>query len=448
MIPDIVEGDDRHHQGVARHQVGYRAAAIADERYIQLADYNKPDLFYANHSSYSTHQAHRPPTSTSRMEYMLEQILKSQVITNQRIDGLYNDFQDLNARIDRKDVSVVQLGRTINDSTFDGAKSSELDTKASTTNDSVHEQWTRTAPYFVEILVAIRTEQHILEERCFALCDLLLEKLPYVDYTNLWYILHEYIWELILNGVSDKDASLLNAEIITLLMCDAPRTMKDKLAMPISEIINASDPGSYVLDCSISTEIPIVLNECDVVMTLDMDKLKKPPTIDGQAFSVEHSIDTSVEIDKVHGTSGQLQKASHDLVAENQSGGMDSIDTTTYVDRHPTQAELEFFIRASFCVEFTVDTPGTIVKSPTAPLLLDPPPKRLRYSSPPLKPLDFINKSKRSRPPIPLFCTAKVPHFLCRPHTANAYTPPWMMRGFSPRYFLPPSDPPDSRNPT
>jgi len=325
--------------------------------------------------------------------------------------------------------------------------------------------------------VAIRTEQHILEERCFALCDLLLEKLPYVDYTNLWYILHEYIWELISNGVSDKDASLLNAEIITLLMCDAPQTMKDKLAVPISEIINATDPGSCVLDCSISTEIPIVLNECDVVMTLDMDKLKKPPTIDGQAFSIEHSIDTSVEIDKVHGTSGQLQKASHDLVAENQSGGMDSIDTTTYVDRHPTQAELEFFIRASFCVEFTVDTPGTIVKSPTAPLLLDPPPKRLRYSSPPLKPLDFINQSfkfpktvlrlskprvsrrvlvlffddcagKRSRPPIPLFCTAEVPHFLCRPHTANAYTPPWMMRGFSPRYFLPPSDPPDSRNPT
>ena len=119
MIPDIAEGDDRHHQGVARHQVGYRAAAVANERYIQLANYNKPDLFYANHSSYSTHQAHPPPTSTSRMEYMLEQILKSQVITNQRIDGLYNDFQDLNARIDRKDVSVVQLGSRIQHQTLE-----------------------------------------------------------------------------------------------------------------------------------------------------------------------------------------------------------------------------------------------------------------------------------------------------------------------------------------
>jgi len=41
------------------------------------------------------------------MECMLEQILKSQLMTNQRIDGLYNDVQDLNARFNREDVNVV-----------------------------------------------------------------------------------------------------------------------------------------------------------------------------------------------------------------------------------------------------------------------------------------------------------------------------------------------------
>ncbi|KAG7603783.1 hypothetical protein ISN45_At05g027360 [Arabidopsis thaliana x Arabidopsis arenosa] len=132
----------------------------------------------------------------------------------------------------------------------------------------------------------------------------------------------------------------------------------------------------YVLDSSVSTMSPIALNESDVVMTLDMDKLKKLPTIDCQALSVEHSIDTGVEIDKVHGTSWQLQNASHDLIVENGSTAIVSIDTTTFVNRHPTQAEPEFFVRASFWDEFTADTPGTTVTSPTLPPLFDPPPKR------------------------------------------------------------------------
>ena len=104
-------------------------------------------------------------------------------MTNERIDGLYDDIQDLNARFNKEDVIVVQsrseiqhqtsekphttacdtylhnhstpslsvdqhdLGvnrhssGTDHDSTFEGAKSSKLNTKASTTDDSVNEQW-------------------------------------------------------------------------------------------------------------------------------------------------------------------------------------------------------------------------------------------------------------------------------------------------------------------
>jgi len=184
LLPNFVEGVDRYHQGVARYQGGYRAAAVVDGRAIQLDDYNMPDMFFASHSSYYTHQAHLSPTSTIRMECMLEQILKSQVMTNQRIDGLYNDVQDLNARFNTEDVNVVQSrsgiqhqtsvtplttachtdlqnhstpslnvdrhdldvdrhsSETDNASTFEGAKSSGLDSKVSTTDDNVDEQWT------------------------------------------------------------------------------------------------------------------------------------------------------------------------------------------------------------------------------------------------------------------------------------------------------------------
>jgi len=50
---------------------------------------------------------------------MLEQILKGQVMTNQRIDSLYDDVQDLNARINIEDVSVVQSESRIQHQTLE-----------------------------------------------------------------------------------------------------------------------------------------------------------------------------------------------------------------------------------------------------------------------------------------------------------------------------------------
>ena len=147
-----------------------------------------------------------------------------------------------------------------------------------------------------------------------------------------------------------------------------------------------------------------------------------------------------------------------------------SIDTPTNVDRHQSLVEAESSMIATFQAGITAISPGITVMSPIAPLTLHPSPKRQSYTYHPPKPRDFINKSlkfqktvlrlrkprvsqralvssfddwvgKQSRSPIPLSCPADVLDFLGRPHMPTAYTPPWMMRGFTPRYLLPP-DPP------
>jgi len=57
---------------------------------------------------------------------------------------------------------------------------------------------------------------------------------------------------------------------------------------------------------------------------------------------------------------------------------MVSIDTITCIDRHPKRAELELSTEDALRVQITADIPGTIVTSPIASLLLDPPPKQQR----------------------------------------------------------------------
>ncbi|CAL9231812.1 unnamed protein product, partial [Arabidopsis halleri] len=153
--------------------------------------------------------------------------------------------------------------------------------------------------------------------------------------------------------------------------------------------------------------------------------------------------------EKELGTCETTKAAMAKLSAENRSAEMVSIDTTTCVDRHPRRTEPELSNKAILRDGITAASPGTVV---TAPFPLHPPPKRLRYSSPPLKPPDFINKTlkfsktvlrlskqrvsrralvrsfddcvgKRSIPPIPKPRLADIPHFLRRSHAPTAYTP-------------------------
>jgi len=154
-----------------------------------------------------------------------------------------------------------------------------------------------------------------------------------------------------------------------------------------------------------------------------------------------------------------------------------SIDTITYVDRHPKLAELEPSITHALQFQIIADILGHVVTTTNAPLQLHPPPKRQRYSSLPSKPPDTINMTlkfpktilrfrkprvshralvcssddcagKRSIPPILESHPADVQHFFGQPHTPTTYKPPWMMRHISNKHSLPPSDPPDIKNPT
>jgi len=214
---------------------------------------------------------------------------------------------------------------------------------------------------------------------------------------------------------------------------------------------------------------------------VDIEKLSPPLQSDMIRDDALEKQDDKTKImvisEHVLSNNKRQHEASFRFVAENRSTEIVSIDTSHCVDRHPKRAEPELSNEADLQVQITAISPSTPVKSHTAPLLLHPPPKRLRYSSPPPKPLDFINKTlkfpkivlrlskprvsrralvlsfddcagKRSIPPTPESHPAGAPLFLDKPHTLIAYTPPWMMRGLSSRYLLPPSDPPDPHIPS
>jgi len=155
---------------------------------------------------------------------------------------------------------------------------------------------------------------------------------------------------------------------------------------------------------------------------------------------------------KVISNSKRPHEASFRFDDENQSAEMVSLDTITSVNRHPKRAEPELSTKAALKVQITAPIAGPVVTPTNAPLPLHPPPKRLRYSSPPPKSPDIINKSlkfpktvsrlskprvsrralvcsfddcagKRSIPPIPESYPADVPHLLDQPHALTAYTP-------------------------
>ncbi|KAG7583528.1 hypothetical protein ISN44_As08g030360 [Arabidopsis suecica] len=507
----------------------YGIRGIDNERRQLAAKVDSKQLEQAEIQSVRTscqsiqHPAHNTtptPPSTSRLEAMLEAIYKHQLERDATISDLCRLTPiQISKKLCCDEAKLSCLDTDLQDHSTRRLKSSKFDTRESTPDcsvdrhsSSVDRHWNKTAPICLESPLVTgkvytpqvpcplprQSKQEILEERCMGIIDEILLQLPPVDIEKLSPLFQS---ALILD---DKKLIVSISELVSDIN---PSRIPKKLP----------DPGSFVLDCSISTDrfprslcdlgssinllphsvgvrlgmtnfkatritllladrskripdgiledvpvkigqclIPtdfvvleyeeeppdllilgrsflafagaridvklgqIALHVCDVVMNYDMDKLRKLPTIDGQAFSVETSIDTVVDPGKI-----------------------------------------------------TADIPGPVVTTTNAPLPLHPPPKRLRYSSLPSKPPDFINKTlqfpktvlrfskprvsrralvlsfddcagKRSRLPIPLSCPADVPHFLGQPHTPTAYTPPWMMRGSTRKYLLPPSDPPDS----
>ncbi|KAG7640680.1 Retrotransposon gag domain [Arabidopsis suecica] len=203
---------------------------------------------------------------------------------------------------------------------------------------SVDRHWTQAPPIFLEsppiaytpqvtFLLPRQSKKEIPEMLCMGIMDEILLQLPPVDIEKL-------------------SPPLQSA----MIRDDAPEKQDDK-----TKTVVVLEQVSDIVPCRI---------------------IEKPSTIDGQPYSVETSIDTVIVPDKVLSNNKRPHEASSEFVVENRCAEMVSIDTITCVDRHLTQAKPEFFVRASFQVEFSADTPRTTVTSPTAPLLFAPPPKR------------------------------------------------------------------------
>ncbi|KAG7578888.1 hypothetical protein ISN45_Aa03g030530 [Arabidopsis thaliana x Arabidopsis arenosa] len=381
------------------------------------------------------------------------------------------DLQDPSTRslsVDRHHLGVDRHSSdTEAESTFDGAESSELDTEESTPDSSVDRYWTRTAPYaLVFPPPPKKSEQERRGEECRLKLVWLLGALPFDDCCKIQDPLQDYIEKMITNGISAEDVSLLTKDISAILVYEDPKKKPNKrLSVAIFELVSAMiqcsnleklpNPGSFVQDCSISTgQFPHSL--CDLGSSI----ILMPHSV-----AVETSTDITVgyvkELDSIEQVNMQATKL------EDSSG--DHLFNTRLQD----EAESELSDKAVFRVGIIAISPGTVFTQRTAPLPHHPPLKQRRYSRSPPKPPDFINKTfkffktvsrlskprvshralvrsfdncagKRSIPPIPESRPADVTYFLGQPHAPTAYTPPWMMRRFSRKYLLPPSDPPDA----
>ncbi|KAG7585640.1 hypothetical protein ISN45_Aa02g009840 [Arabidopsis thaliana x Arabidopsis arenosa] len=372
---------------------------------------------------------------------------------------------------------------TEEESTFDEAESSELDTEESTPDSSVDRHspsvdrhWTRTAPYaLVFPPPSKKSELERRDDECRLKLVSLLYALPFDDCCKLQDPLQDYIAKMITNGISAEDVSLLIKDSSAILVYQDPEKKPNKRqSVAISELVSAMiqcsileklpDPESFVLDCSISTYITVgYVKELDSIEQVKLQASQLEDWSGDNLFSTKMQDEAQIgdkllQIAEPHCRNSTKFRAANSVSIDTTMVSVDtSFDETDLCRPH----------------HLAVDTKRTAVTSTTAPLLLHPPPKKQRYSRPPPKPPDLINKNlkffntvsrlskprvsrralvrsfddcvgKRSIPPIPKSRPADVTYFFGRPHTPTAYTPPWMMRRFSRKYLLPPSDPPDA----
>ncbi|KAG7543362.1 Reverse transcriptase domain [Arabidopsis thaliana x Arabidopsis arenosa] len=298
--------------------------------------------FTRNYCSYS-YQAPSPPTFVSKMESMPKQIQESQqrileISPLGRIESnltttchavlkksedefvavVENDANfvvaeaDLSTRslsVDRHHLGVDRHSSgTEAELTFDEAESSELDTEESTPDSSVDRHspsvdrhWTRTAPYaLVFPPPPKKSEQEIREQHCRA-----------------------------------EDVSLLTKDISAILVYQDPEKKPNKRqSMAISELVSAMiqcsipeklpDPESFVLDCSISTDIT-----AGYVKELDYIEQVKLQASNHEDWSGDHLFSTRIQDEAQIGDKLlQIAEPHCRNSAEIRAAGSVSIDTT------------------------------------------------------------------------------------------------------------------------
>ncbi|KAG7583496.1 Retrotransposon gag domain [Arabidopsis suecica] len=236
------------------------------------------------------------PTPESKMETMFEQILEGQtkltVEFNGKFDAIYTDLNGkidtLNTHMKKLDVQVAQTSAAVKrqDGVLPGMPDAnpkrtcnailirdgddvweELDTKdelelAAAEPVSSATRWCRSTPVrYPWRTTKRRSKQEIQDARCKAIMEKILTSIPKVNPETSSPTLDRYIKRLVNNGICAEEAALLTNDISLIMLQEAKKEQKKKVVVSehVSSIIQSRmpeklpDPGSFVLDCSIST---------------------------------------------------------------------------------------------------------------------------------------------------------------------------------------------------
>ncbi|KAG7572428.1 Retrotransposon gag domain [Arabidopsis suecica] len=106
-----------------------------------------------------------------------------------------------------------------------------------------------------------RSKQEIQDAHCKAIMEKILTSIPKVNPETSSPILDRYVKRLVHNGICAEEAALLTKDISLIMLQEAKKERKKKVVVSehVSSIIQSRmpeklpDPGSFVLDCSIST---------------------------------------------------------------------------------------------------------------------------------------------------------------------------------------------------
>ncbi|CAE5959380.1 unnamed protein product [Arabidopsis arenosa] len=258
----VVSEDYLHHKLFSYSLVGEAASWLKELIPGSLTTWQQTKMaflrnFTKNYGS-SPYQALPPPTSVSKIESMLGQIQESLERTLERFPRIENNLttashdvlmesEDEFAEIEENDADFLP-------------KKSEQDTGT-----------------------AMQME-----------AGMAFQYITFDDNCKLEVPLQRYVEKMITKGVSVEDASLLTKDISAILVYEDPEKKPNmRQSVAISKLVNAMiqcsipeklpDPGSFVLDCNIST-------------------------IDGQAFSVKTSKDITAgyvkELDSIEKENG------------------------------------------------------------------------------------------------------------------------------------------------
>ncbi|XP_024014730.1 uncharacterized protein LOC112088564 [Eutrema salsugineum] len=315
-----------------------------------------------------------------------------------------------------------------------------------------------------------KSKQEIDDARCKTLMEKLVIEIPLVDAVKIAPTLRHYVKRMVTNNLSHEEGVMMISEQVSAVI---QNKIPEKL----------SDPGSFVLDCSIFSErfkrslcdlgssvnlmpyyvavslgmtdfkptnisliladrskripkgvledVPIKVGDCIIptdFVVLEYEEEPKDPLILGRSFLAT----AGAVIDVKHGNldlhlgdtimSFKMEKLK-DSTIDGQTFQVSAIPEVIVGDQNVFDAE-------------KVKDQPELTKTSTEPVAANAQEAHniTFYSSPP---------KNRSRSPKHRSHPGVIPAFLGRPHAQNAYTPPWMRR-ISQRHSLPLSDPPDA----